>query len=170
MTEDFTLDKQWQYLKQSRENIQFFSPLFEHYYPRIYRYIYVRIRHQATAEDLTGAVFLKITEYLPRKKWNSMTGFIKYLYMTAGSTLKNYYRDHRPTAELVTEVAAEKSAEHQLDLTQALEKLKSAERELVYYYYFLGYSFEEISQLTGKKGSAIRMRHQRLMRKLEKLL
>jgi RNA polymerase sigma-70 factor (ECF subfamily) len=38
--------------------------VFDTYYPRLYRYIYQHLRHQATAEDLAAEVFARMLEQL----------------------------------------------------------------------------------------------------------
>ena len=40
------------------------SHLFESCYPKVYRYMYLRVRHQELAEDLTSDVMLRVVQSL----------------------------------------------------------------------------------------------------------
>ena len=170
MSEQFPLSEQWKILQEVASDFDKFGPLYVHYYPRIYRFVYVRVSDKDVAEDLTSHVFLKMTEKLQKRKWDSMKAFVKYLYLIARSTLKNYYRDHKNVLPLDMERGERDSDKTLLDLNEIYSKLKKDEKELIYLHYFMGYSFEEISVMEGKKSSSIRMKHKRLLEKMKYLL
>lgn len=170
MDEQFPLDQQWLQLQKVKDDFNSFEPLYLHYYPRIYRFVFVRISDKHLAEDLTSHIFLKLAEHLPKKTWHSIEAFIKYLYLIARSTLKNHYRDYKHVMPLDYEKGAEDSGKDLVDLNDAYRTLKKEEQELLYLYYFMGYSFEEICTIQGKKGSSVRMKHKRLLEKLKSLL
>ncbi|HEY5005280.1 MAG TPA: sigma factor [Ktedonobacteraceae bacterium] len=51
-----------------------FEPLYQHYMARIYRYLYMRVRHAEDAADLTQQVFLKALHALPGYRVRGVVG------------------------------------------------------------------------------------------------
>lgn len=56
------------------------------------------------------------------------------------------------------------------ELYSALEALDETEREILKLYYWLGYTFKEISKILGVTYEAVRQKHLRLKKKLKKYL
>lgn len=171
MSETFSLEQQWQILQESIIDTGEFKPLYEFYYPKIFNFIYFRISHKETAEDLAGHVFMKLFEKIQTKKWASMPSFIKYMYVIARNTLKNHYRQHKDIKSVEPQDAIQETLNtDNIDLKQCMHALKTKDRELLYLHYFMGLTLEEIATMQGKNGSAVRMRHKRMLEKINKKL
>ena len=168
MSLQLSLEQQWEILQKSRKDFSHFKVLYEFYLPRIYKFIYIRVLQREVAEDLTSTVFLKLIEKVQHTSWNSIQSFIKYLYVIARNTLKNYYRDQKKTTDVLYAEPTESLKQEYIDLTSSLLKLPKKDQELVYLYYFQGFTMDEIAQVLEAKGSSIRMRHKRLLEKLTK--
>ena len=52
-------------VKNARDDLNQFEPLFNCYFDRVFRYIFSRTNDRQVAEDLTSQIFLKILEALP---------------------------------------------------------------------------------------------------------
>jgi len=71
-----------------------FGQLYDHYQPRIYRFILVKVGHREEAEDLTHQVFLNA--------WKNIDGyqhrgfpFSSWLYSIARNAVIDYYRTNK---------------------------------------------------------------------------
>src|SRR5690554_1016607 len=67
------------------------TAIYERYRPRIYRYLYYRLGHQQTAEDLTADVFVRMLEALPRYRPGAAP-FQAWLYRIARNLAVDHLR------------------------------------------------------------------------------
>ncbi|HLB75918.1 MAG TPA: sigma-70 family RNA polymerase sigma factor, partial [Candidatus Dormibacteraeota bacterium] len=67
------------------------AEIYERHIDSIYRYIYIRLRNQADAEDLTGQVFLKMIDALPGYRLQGVP-FSTWLYRIAHNLVVDRYR------------------------------------------------------------------------------
>src|SRR5260370_38279827 len=67
------------------------AEIYERHIDSIYRYIYIRVRNQADAEDLTGQVFLKMIDALPGYRLQGVP-FSTWLYRIAHNLVVDRYR------------------------------------------------------------------------------
>jgi RNA polymerase sigma-70 factor (ECF subfamily) len=162
----------------TQEKVIRFEPLFEHYFDRVYQYVFSRTNNRQIAEDLTSQIFLKILEALPR--YQSRRPLAAWVFTIARNTLFSHYRFtlRHPTQSL--EAAGllvsnpfpsldgnTKDVDRYIDLEEAINQLPMKDRELLRLKYAAGLSFEEIGDLSGKSPEAIKMAIHRLLRKLE---
>lgn len=108
-----------------------FGPIFDAYYRKIYSFVYFRVQHKATAEDLVSEIFSKalekISQYQP-----AMAKFSTWLYQIAKNTITNYFRKVKSTENIedVWEIASNSNIERDADVVIALEQIKQAMEKL----------------------------------------
>jgi RNA polymerase sigma factor (sigma-70 family) len=119
-----------------------FAELYEHYLPRVYRYINYRITDTHLAEDLTSTVFEKaLTKF---KSYSSeKASFSTWIFTIARNTLVDHYRlRHReqtvPLDDPLTAGSPEASPEEEGEraeelgiLNACISELSSPEQEII---------------------------------------
>jgi len=139
--------------------------LYELYYDRIVRYIYVRINDQSEAENLAGDVFLRALQAL-----DSYRGRIEqmqvWLFRIAHNLVIDYLRKMSKRRDISTDeveipdrLNIEDVLETKLEvkrLTKALQQLTPAQREVIGLRFLAGLSTGEVSKILGKSNGAVR--------------
>jgi RNA polymerase sigma-70 factor (ECF subfamily) len=142
-----------------RGELEHFDPLYLLHVDAVYKYLYRRTLHKATAEDLTSTTFLKAIESVRSFDTARGSEFRGWLYRIARNALIDHYRRLRKTVDIEsvwdlesfddsTDVAAK--AIDAKALHEALQKLTPAQREIVLLRAWEGLSYKEIAALTGK--------------------
>ena len=153
--------------------------LFEEYYDKVVRYIYIRISDQPEAEDLAGEVFLKAL-----KSMGSYRGSAEQLRFWIFKIARNIVIDHyrkmskRKTVnlddvEIADSTNVEEMAEQRLqigELTKAMKQLTEAQREVIGLRFFAGLSSAETAQILGKSSGAVREMQCDAIQRLRKLM
>jgi len=153
--------------------------LFEAYYDKVVRYIYIRISDQPEAEDLAGEVFLKAL-----KSMGSYRGSAEQLRFWIFKIARNIVIDHyrkmskRKTVnlddvEIADSTNVEEIAERRLqigELTKAMKQLTEAQREVIGLRFFAGLSSAETAQILGKSSGAVREMQCDAIQRLRKLM
>lgn len=135
-------------------------------------YLVSRGARRETAEDIVQDVFVKVLEMelvLPPDKLRP------YLYRVAWSTYLDHYRRNQRYRDLVRryirpELGVEQSMPGEDSLGHALAKLSAKEQRLLLLRYDQELSMAAIAQQLGIRPAAVKMRLQRIYRKLEKIL
>jgi RNA polymerase sigma-70 factor, ECF subfamily len=162
-----------------------YDRLYNLYADRIYRYVYARVGQRETAEDLTGDVFVRLIQVLPRFRANSdrpVASFSAWLYRIAGNMLTDHYRrqryrqhadidDHIHLAgdELSPDQRAAEAEEGQR-IAQALTKLEGEQQEVVIYRFAEQYSTQQVAELMGKTTGAVKSLQHRALNNLRRFL
>ncbi len=152
-----------------------FSPIYDYYINKIYKYIYIKVNHQANTEDLVSTVFLKAVKGI-RKFDTEKNYFSAWLYKIAKNTVADYYRFKREESGL-DEIWGLKADENTEDsyvgleqkeiLKEALEKLKPEQREVVILRVWHELSYKEISQIIKKNENNAKMIFSRAVKNLK---
>ncbi len=139
--------------------------LYEQYYDRIVRYIFVRINDQTEAEDLAGDVFLRALKSLDSYRGRSeqirawlfkIAHNLAVDYLRKVSKRKNIFINE---VEIPDSLNIEETVETKLDverLSKALEHLTPAQREVIGLRFFAGLSSTEVGKTLGKSSGAVR--------------
>lgn len=126
----------------------------EEHYDKIYRYCYMKIRHQQTAEDITQETFLR---FLEDHNYRETGKKLAWLYTVARNLCTDHYREKKK--ELLTapgsfeardEGRADGSEDkviHTLLLRQAVLKLDMEDQELIFLRYVNELSAEDIGKI-----------------------
>jgi len=155
------------------------ADLFEEYYDKVVRYIYIRVSDQAEAEDLAGDVFLKALKSMGSYK-GSTEQLRFWIFKIARNVVIDHYRkmSKRKTVNLdYVEISdgfnVEEVAERSLqigELTKAMNLLTDAQREVIGLRFFAGLSSAETAQVLGKSSGAVREMQCDAIQKLRKLM
>lgn len=139
--------------------------LYEQYYDRIVRYIFVRINDQSEAENLGGDVFLRALVSLNSFKGGAeqMRG---WLFRIAHNLVVDYVRKMSKRriisidkVEIVDKLDVEEAVVTNLQveqLSKALRYLTPAQREVIGLRFFAGLSSDEAGKILGKSSGAVR--------------
>lgn len=156
---------------------QAFELLYELCYLPVFRYLFLRIRNKAQAEDLTQVVFVKV--------WNSLPNYedknahpLSYFFTIARNSLIDHVRKEKnaPVADenVVAKASQElhdpydhtKKRENEEFVAIALSALTEDQRQIIELKFLSELSNKEISVIIGKKEEAIRQLQLRAMRRL----
>jgi len=154
-------------LAQSGE-LERFALLYDRYADKIYRFVYYRLRHKETAEDVTSDVFYKAMDKI--SSYDSTKGsFSSWLYRIAYNTLVDYTRRQRPTINIddIPEIADESDLTNDMNkrldakrLHKALEVLPDDQKDIIKMRVWDELSYKQIAEVIGKnEGSAKMMFH-----------
>jgi RNA polymerase sigma-70 factor (ECF subfamily) len=140
--------------------------LYEKYYDRIVRYIFVRIGDQSEAENLSGDVFLKALNSFDsyRGQGEQIRG---WLFKIAHNLVVDYVRKVskqkyvyiNDDMEIPDGSSIEEEVEKNFEverLSKALKQLTPAQREVIGLRYFAGLSSDEVGKILGKGSGAVR--------------
>jgi len=139
--------------------------LYEQYYDRIVRYIFIRINDQSEAENLGGEVFLRALQSFD--SYRGGTEKIRaWLFKIAHNLVVDYVREMNKRTEIPIDemevpdkLSVEEAAEAKFEverLSKALNLLTPAQREVIGLRFFGGLSSDEVGKMLGKKSGAVR--------------
>lgn len=157
-----------------------FSKIYDKYVEKIYRFIFLKVDSQETAEDLTSQVFVKVWERLNNQNNQKEIGNLTaYLYQIARNEIADYHRqkakfpiipgegfslaDSNPNLEQLHQLREELEI-----LRTSLAQLKEDYQNVIIWRYLENYSIKEISQLLGKTEGGVRVMLHRALKDLRK--
>ena len=156
-----------------------FAQLYEAHFNKMYRYIALRVRNQADAEDLTQQVFLKALESIGSYRWRGMP-FSSWLFRIAHNQVVDHFRKRRKEKTLPLDEARAVSsadptllAEQRLRLEQlavAYEQLTEAQREVISLRLAGGLSVAETAKVMAKSEGAVKVLQHDALVKLRRIL
>lgn len=153
--------------------------LYEEYYDKIARYVFLRIGDRTEAEDIAGEVFLKALESLKAYKERGIP-MQAWLFRIAHNMVVDHLRRaaRRQAVPLDTvEIASDSNpamvAEMNIDLERvgkAMKQLTPEQREVIGLRFFGGLSAREAGDILKKSDGAVREMQRAAIEKLRKLL
>jgi len=155
---------------------QAFALIYRETVQPIYRYVYRRTNNEQLAEDLTGDVFIKALEALPRYE-DKGRPFLAWLYRIAHARVIDEYRrtDRRPDMQDIETmpIKFEQDMDEGLQqatitniLQKALSQLTDDQQQVIILRFIEGLSLEEVGLAMGKKANAIKALQHRAVRAL----
>lgn len=142
-----------------------FGVLYDRYIRKIYDFVFFRVSHRETAEDLTSKVFVRALEHLPRFILERGT-FQAWLFQIARNTVIDYYRTKKNEDDIDAHQDL-RSPAHRIDATidakRTLERVNSfllklpQEQQEVIVLRLQGLSYREIGVAVGKTEAACKM-------------
>ncbi|UYN90210.1 MAG: sigma-70 family RNA polymerase sigma factor [Anaerolineales bacterium] len=159
---------------------QAFAVLYDAYVDSIFRFIYIRVEDQQTAEDITSGVFLRAWEKLGKYQQRGLP-FRAWLFRIARNAVIDHYRTRKEVAPLeaainVTDknahsvsdgVALKLEAENILNL---MHHLTEDQRNVLTLKLVHGLDTEEVAKILGKRQGAVRALQMRGLQTLAKLM
>lgn len=152
-----------------------FLDVYDAYYDEVYRYVRFRIGDAWDTDDLVSDIFRKALEYANKHSGEVPDYERAWLFTIARHRIIDHYRRKKEIAygqdpetagyghipELFQAAGMEQDC-----LQRALLLLEPADKEYVQLKYMVELTYEEISQVTGKEDSWLRMRVHRIRKKL----
>ncbi len=163
-----------------RGEVSAIGRLYDRHRESIFRYLWVRLDDRQLAEDLTGDVFMRMLDALPRYRLQGLP-FRAWLYRIAHNLLVDYFRKMNHQATVPIDAVEEHGAGDDLDRT--IEKMLETERlqvalvsleptqcEVVILRFLAGLSLRETAQTLGKTEAAIKALQHRGLSSLRRAL
>src|SRR3990172_2879037 len=134
--------------------------LYDTYFPKMYRYLYVRIGHRDVAEELAAEVFEQACRGVHRFQYRGVP-FASWLYRVAHNVMVDWQRRQKRNREVpVLGDFAGGSHIDRIDardeLAKALSTLTREQRQVLLLRHIEGHSAASAGALMGKKENAIR--------------
>ncbi len=157
-----------------------FGKLYDEYFPRIYRFILIKVSRHHDAEDLSHQVFLSAWKNIRGYAYKGLP-FSSWLYKIAQNAVIDFYRTNRVHLDIET-VSEEKLGEHSgperevetsLEMERvrhALRTLKDDEQNVLIMKFIDELSNKEIAAALKKTEGAVRVIQHRALKTLKKLL
>lgn len=141
--------------------------LFDHFYPRVYRYATSKLRDPTRAEDVAAETFARILRDLHRFRWKG-AGFEAWLFRIASNLVVDQVRTYG--RELSRENAPEPSpsiaepgpegtalaGETTRELNRMLVELPPDQQEVLTLRFAAGLAPDEIGSVMGRNANAVR--------------
>ena len=158
-----------------------FEQLYEANFDRIYRYLLLKVRNRADAEDMTQQVFLKALESIGSFRWRGVP-FSAWLFRIARNQAVDYFRKKGKQMTLPLDEARSVTtadfdpvalAEQKLRIEQlatACQSLSEAQREVISLRFAGGLSVAETAKAMGKSEGAVKVSQHDAIAKLRRIL
>ena len=164
-----TIDDEKQLLTQvASGNKEAFGQLYDLYAPRLFRFIRIKVKSQALAEDLSSEMFLKVYEYLMDKENKVEDSFQALLYRVARNLIADYYKkkssqdifmgddfhiflNEEPAKD---EISSKEIADQ---IHKAITHIKEEYQDVLILYYIDELPVPEIAKILNKSAGAIRV-------------
>jgi RNA polymerase sigma-70 factor (ECF subfamily) len=155
-----------------------FSKIYDQYIEKIYRFVYLKVDSQETAQDLTSRVFLKGWEAYQRSQ--NIKNPRAFLYKIARNIVIDYYRqkDKKKTVpiDVVLPIADSRNSVYDKAVLDAdiesiklsIQKLKKEYQDVIIWYYLEDMSAEQIAEVLDKSAGTVRVLIHRALESLKK--
>jgi RNA polymerase sigma-70 factor (ECF subfamily) len=154
-----------------------FGILYDHYQPKIYRFVLFKVGQREEAEDLTHEVFMSAWQNI-RTYRDFGFPFSSWLYQIARNRIIDHYRTKKISASLdamdpeyfVTPAAAPLILEEKLEFERvrnALRKLKPEYQDVIIMRFIEELSLKETAAALGKTEGAVKLLQHRAMKSLQ---
>lgn len=156
-----------------------FGLLYDHYQPKIYRFIYLKVSHREEAEDLTHQVFLSAFEKISGFKIKTPASFSGWVYSIARNKVIDHYRVKKNAVDIETVQILEPkdSKEDIMDAAmeiekarQAVRKLKPIEQDVIIMRFIEELSPKETAKALNKSEISVRVIQHRALKNLRTIL
>jgi RNA polymerase sigma-70 factor, ECF subfamily len=157
----------------ARDEPRLFLALYDRYFDRVLGYVRVRIRDEATCEDVTSTVFTTALAQL--KRFRGDGSFAGWLFQIARNAVRDVYR--RPSAEpLPLDILSSQpdvddqflDRERAAQLHTVVRRLDPDQQHLLALRYGAGLAYEEIGAIVGAAPGTVRVRMHRILEELRR--
>lgn len=154
------------------------ADLYNFYFERVYKFIYYRVSHKETAEDLTEDVFVKLFRNL--RKLEQPTAFEGWLFQIARNQVIDYYRSKRavvPLEEIENTLEYETNIVDLVNLQtqqtvfiKLLKELTGEQQQVIKLKFLEDIDNTAIAQIMNKTEGSIRVIQHRAIARLKELI
>ena len=148
--------------------------LYDTYFPKMYRYLYVRIGDRDVAEELAAEVFEQACRGVHRFRYRGVP-FASWLYRVAHNVMVDWQRRQKRNPEVP--VLGDFAGPNHIDridardeLTRALSTLTREQRQVLLLRHIEGHSAASAGAIMGKKENAIRAQEIRALASLRRAM
>ncbi len=155
-----------------------FGEIYDLYFEKVYRFIFYRVNHRETAEDLVAETFIRAFKKLAEME--NAGAFNGWIYQIARNLVIDHYRSRKETVDLsLLENVLEYEdniVDHadleiaQKTFLQLVKKLSPDQQIVIKLKFFDDLGNEEIAQILNKSEGAIRVIQHRALAELKNLL
>ncbi len=173
-----TLDQEIRLVRGARTDARAFGPLYEHYFPLVYNYVFFRVRERAAADDLVSAIFMRAVDRLHTYR-EKRGPFGVWLLRVAHNLVVDYYRSAARPSPLPLDQAEpylrESGASPEQNLIQnqrteellaQVARLPAREQEIISLKFGAGLTNRKIATLLNLKENHVAVILYRAVRKL----
>ena len=143
------------------------ADIYDRHGPMLFRLCFVQLKSKEDAEDVVQTVFMKLLS--EQKKFESDDHLRFWLVRVALNTCKNTLNSAFRRKTVGPEALISLSVTDELHIQTLLDlmALPPKYRQVLYLYYYAGYSAAEIGKLLDEKESAVFMRLSRARKQLK---
>lgn len=157
-----------------------FGRIYDQYIEKIYRFVYLKVNSQETAEDITSRVFSNGWEYYRNGK--EILNPKAFLYQIARNMVTDHYRTNSEarlvSMDIVPQIKDNRTDLHERaifnsdvhEVKSAIQKLKKDYQDVIIWHYLEDMTFDEISEILGKPASTVRVMVHRGLKSLKEEL
>ncbi|MBK15230.1 MAG: hypothetical protein CL770_00880 [Chloroflexi bacterium] len=170
--------------KGSKES---FVKIYENFYVKVFRYIYVKCSNVQESENLTQEVFIKafksISSFKFRENGTSGPSFSSWIFTIARNQIIDYYRKNSSKTESYIDNIQEEywsvseNLEDELDnklqfnkIIKNMEKLTSLQKEVINLRFAAQMSLSETAKILNKNENSIKSLQHSAIKKLRDIL
>lgn len=149
-----------------------FGELYDRYITKIYRFIYYKVLHKETAEDIASDVFYKALANIA--SYDTAKGpFAAWLYRIARNAVIDHYRTTKATTDIedIFDLGVDERTAERIDaratielVSKYLETLSSKQREIVMLRVWGEMRYREIAEIVGGSEDSVKMTFSRAIR------
>ena len=159
---------------------QALAALYDHYFPRVYRYVSTRLTSTEDAEDVTTEIFLRIIENLRSFSWRGLP-FGAWVFRIARNEVVSHVRRQKvrsATAQL-SESIQDPSPDHVDEIAtaftiatirEAAEKLPEAQRQVIALRFGAGLSVAETASALKKTENNVKVLQHKAIARLQTMV
>ncbi|HEX3095508.1 MAG TPA: sigma-70 family RNA polymerase sigma factor [Patescibacteria group bacterium] len=154
------------------------ADVYNHYFERVYRFIFYRVTHKETAEDLTEEVFVKLFRNL--RNLEKHEAFEGWLFQIARNRVIDYYRSKKsvvPLEEVENTLEYETNIVDVVNLQteqtvfiKVLKDLSPEQQQVIKLKFLEDLDNATIAEIIGKTEGAIRVIQHRAITRLKELI
>lgn len=156
------------------------SELYEHFFPKVYRYVAARLGNTEDAEDVTEEIFLRVVHNIQSFNWRGLP-FGAWVFRIARNEVVSHVRreKNRSTNAELTETIPDHGADHataiEFQFTMqsvrlATEKLPEAQRQVIALRFGAGLSVAETARALSKTENNVKVLQHKAIAKLQQLV
>jgi len=157
-----------------------FGLLYDHYQPKIYRFVLIKVGQREDAEDLTHQVFINAWQNVYNYRSLGFP-FSSWLYQIARNLVIDHYRTRKADLPIhaidpdsfATVASAHFSVEHAMDMervTRAIQRLKAEYQDVILMRFVEELSLKETARALEKSEGAVKLLQHRAVKELKTLL